>query len=296
LERAVSAGEKAIELDPAAGDAYLPLGLAYRAKGALRKELELWQRRLQLAPDDGAARTRGGWVLWFSGRPDEALTWLHAALAQQSDSTYVHRWARFFLGNANLALGDFAEAERMYGSALELYPDHSSAQAGVIWSLLAARRDDEARSQLRHFQTGSFDRDRYQLKLADIEYFLGEDENASQHAGEVLAEPEERYWPRGLLASTLLGALLWDTDRAAADGHLASSEAIDRDRLEGGDEGYMPHIDLAAVHAIRGEPRVACGSLRAAIVAGWRYHSLATRDRLFENLRSDDEFRSLAAG
>ncbi len=291
LESAVTAGTRAIELDPSLGDAYLALGHAYRIKGWLGKELQLWRRRVQLDASDADASERLGWVLWFTGRADEALPWLHAAVAQRPEG----RWAQFYLGNAHLALGDYGEAERMYGRALELHPDHSSAQAGVIWSLLAADRDEEARSHLRRFQTGSFDGDRYPLKLADIEYFLGEDENASLHAREALAEPEERYWPRGFLASTILGALLWPADRAGAEEQLGYSEQIDRERLEGGDEGYMPHVDLAAVEAIRDEARAACRSLRTAIAAGWRYASFAARDRLFENLRTDHEFLSLVA-
>lgn len=253
--------------------------------------MQLWQRRAQLDPSDANATEKIGWVLWFAGRAEESLPWLRAAVGQRPKG----RWTHFFLGNANLALGKYDEAERMYGRALELYPDHSSAQAGVIWSLLAAGRDEEARSQLRRFETGSFDRDRYPLKLCDIEYFLGEDEAASVHAREALAEPEERYWPRGFLASTILGPLLWTADRAGAEERLGSSEQIDRARLEGGDEGYMAHVDLAAVEAIRSDARAACRSLRAAISAGWRYASLAARDRLFANLRVDDEFQSLVA-
>ena len=163
----------------------------------------------------------------------------------------------------------------------------------MIWSQLAAGKNEAARSHLRRFQTGSFDGDRYPLKLCDIEYVLGEDENASQHAREALVEREERYRPRGFLASTILGALLWPADRASAEEQLGQSERIDRERLEGGDEGYMGHIDLTAVEAIRGERRAACRCLQAAIAAGWRYAYLATRDRLFENLRTDREFRSI---
>lgn len=58
---------------------------------------------------------------------------------------------------------------------------------------------------------------------------------------------------------------------------------------------YMAHVDLTAVEAIRGNTRAACNSLRTAIAAGWRYPSLAARDRLFENLRPDQEFLSLIA-
>jgi hypothetical protein len=188
------------------------------------------------------------------------------------------------------------EAKRYYRKQLGQDPDHSSAQAGVIWSLLAAHEDDEARSELMRFQTNSYDGDRYPLKLADVEYFLNDDENASKHALEALSEPDERYWPRGFLAGTVLGALLWSSDRLAATTQLASSERIDRERLEGGDEGYMPHIDLAAIHAVRGETRAACRSLRVAIAAGWRYPQLAVRDRLFESLRTDPEFISLMRG
>jgi tetratricopeptide (TPR) repeat protein len=203
---------------------------------------------------------------------------------------------RFYLGNANLALGDHDEAERMYRDALQIDSQHSSAQAGLIWSLLAATKEDDARSELHRFQTGSFDSDRYPLKVADAEYFLGERASALVHANQALAEPDERYWPRGILASTILGALQWTADRNDAQRQLERSEQIDNDRLESGDQGYMAHFDHAAVAAVRGDLRTACSSLQAAIATGWRYGSLATRDPLFENLRADPEFRSMVTG
>jgi Tfp pilus assembly protein PilF len=291
LGQAVTAGRRAVELEPSLGDAYVALGRAYRLKGWLREELQLWRRRADLDTGDPNAKEKIGWVLWFTGRPDEGLQWLKAALALRPEG----RWTHFFLGNANLALQNLDEARRMYARALQLYPDHSSAQAGVIWSLHAAHRDAEARSHLRQFQIRAYDGDRYPLKLADIEYCLGEDDNASLHARQALAEPEERFWPRGFLASTILGALLWPGNRAAAEEQLRASENIDHERLDDGDQGYMPHIDLSAVAAIRGERSAACASLRAAIAAGWRYPSLATRDRLLANLRTDPEFLSLVA-
>ena len=288
-EQAIRAGKRAIELDPSLGDAYVALARAYRLRGWLREELQLWQTRTQLDEVDSNAKEKVGWLLWFTGRADESLPWLEAALALRAKG----RWTHFFLGNANLSLGRFHEAERMYIKALELCPDHSSAQAGVIWSLLAAQNDETARSHLRRFQVGSFDNDRYHLKLADLEYFLGEDDNALLHVRQALAEPEERYWPRGFLPSTILGALLWQADRGAAEEQLGNSEKIDQERLDGGDQGYMAHIDLSAVAAIRGDQSAACSSLRAAIAAGWRCRSLAIRDRLLANLRADPEFALL---
>jgi tetratricopeptide (TPR) repeat protein len=212
----VAAAEKAIELDRSSAEGYLALGLAYRSKGLLLKEMELWERRVRMDPGDAVARTRQGWVIWFAGRPDEAIKVLRAAASQQPEDSWVQRWVYFFLGNANLALGKYEEAERMHVKELGLHPDHSSAQAGLIWALLAAGREEEARAQLQRFQAGSYDGDRYPLKLADIEFVLREDGNALVHARDALAEPDERYWPRGFLASTILGALLWPSDRASA--------------------------------------------------------------------------------
>jgi hypothetical protein len=85
------------------------------------------------------------------------------------------------------------------------------------------------------------------------------------------------------------------TDRAGAEKQLESSEQINRERLQAGDQGYMAHLDLAAVGSIRGEVRSASRSLKAAKAAGWRYPSIAARDPLFESLRSDDEFQSLVS-
>jgi tetratricopeptide (TPR) repeat protein len=270
-------------------DAYYVLGRAYRNRGWLREEILLWQRRLEVEPHDSIANERLGWVLWFTGRADEAMPLLNAAASRRPDSP----WIQFYLGNAKLGLGDHVQAERFYRKALQIEPSHSSAQAGVIWSLLAAIKDDEARSELGKFQASRFDGDRYSLKVADIEYFLGDDENALLHAEQAAVEPEERYWPRGFIASTLIGALLWSDDRTGAHKQLRLSEQIDNDRLQDGDQGYMPHVDRAAVEAIRGDSRAACQSLRTAIAAGWRSASLASRDRLFENLRTEPEFQYL---
>jgi tetratricopeptide (TPR) repeat protein len=289
LDSAVAEGKRALDLDPSLVDCYLALGRAYRIKGWLREELALWQGRLKLAPNDAVANERVGWVLWFTGRAQEGQLWLRAAAALRPQSAWVH----FYLGNANLALGEHDEAQRMYRNALQIDPEHSSAQAGVIWSLLAAMKDDEARSELHMFETGSFDKDRYPLKIADIEFFLGEREGALFHAKQALAEPEARYWPRGILASTILGAVQWTADRDDAQQQLDGSEQIDQRRLVNGDQGYMAHFDRAAIRAIRGDLRAACESLRAAINAGWRYGSVASRDPLFNNIRSDPEFRSI---
>lgn len=291
-DQAIALFEEATRSEPGFAPAYMALYPVYRKRGWLGKELRLWRRRFEVAPEDPEASERIGWILWFTGHADQALPMLEKTVAQRP----AGEWGHFYLGNAYLALRNYPEAERRYRTLLESHPDHSSAHAGVIWTLLAAGKDEAARSRLRQFQAKSFDGDRYFLKVADIEHFLGEQESALLHVRQALVEdPGQRFWPRGFCPSTIEGAILWSTDHTAAEEALRRSEHIDRDRLEGGDEGYMPHIDLAAVHAIRGGIRQGCASLRAAGHAGWRAQPLAIRDPLLRGLRGDDEFESLIA-
>lgn len=290
---AVTLLEQALELDPSRGDAYLSLASIYRAKGWLRRELALWLGRFDLEPSDPDASERIGWILWFSGRAGDALPWLERAVALRPSG----RWAHFYLGNAYLWLRDYERARQMYGRTLELHPDHSSAHAGLLWTLFAADDDEHARVRLPLMRGSRLDGDRYDLKRADIEHFLGDSSEAVAHARRAVAEdPASRYWPRGTCASTVLGSALWDEDRSAAEEALDRSAAVDRARLDHGDEGHMPRFDLAAVHAIRGEVREACQWLEAAVAAGWWYPDIARRDPLFRNIHGDDRFRRLMNG
>jgi len=193
-------------------------------------------------------------------------------------------------------LQDYGRARQMYGRQLELHPDHSSAHAGVVWSLLAAGDEQTARARLHLMRSSQLDRDRYDVKRADIEHFLGERAEALVLARRGVAEnAASRYGPRGICASTELGSVLWEEDRAAAETALGASVSLDQARLAQGDEGHMPRFDLAAVHAIRGEIRPACQWLEAAVAAGWWYPELARRDPLFRAVHQDERFQRLIA-
>jgi tetratricopeptide (TPR) repeat protein len=292
-EAAISLLERAIELEPSRGDAYLALASIYRARGWLRRELALWLGRFDLDPSDPEASERIGWILWFIGRARDALPWLERAVTLRPSG----RWATFYRGNAFLWLQDYDRARQMYERQLALQADHSSAHAGFMWTLLAAGDEKEARARLRVIRGSRLDGDRYDVKRTDLEHFLGERAEAVAPARRAVAEDAaSRYWPRGICASTVLGSALWDEDRAAAEEALDRSVALDKARLDGGDEGHMPRWDLAAVYAIRGETRQACQWLEAAVAAGWWYPDLARRDPLFRNVHKEERFQRLMAG
>lgn len=279
----------AIALDPELRDAYLALGRIYRRRGHLGAELDLWRRRAELEPTDADAAERMGWILWFTGNATEALPWLRRSLELRPTGY----WAQFYVGNAYLRLGEYAQAEHEYRRTLQMKPDHSSAHAGVSWALLAAGRDDDARAQLRVMQSSTLDNDRYFVKIADLELFLNDDAALPHARAAVDEDRKARYWPRGVCATTILGAALVGQDRASADRALDESATIDHAMLETGDEGPMPRYDLAAVHSLRGEFAEALRWLASAVDAGWWYPDLARRDPLLGELRQHPQFLAL---
>ncbi len=199
------------------------------------------------------------------------------------------------MGNASLALELYGLAEEMYGKALELKGDLSSGHIGLICTYLSQGKQEQAIEQNKRFRANP-DKDRYFVKAADVELLLGNVEKARAFGESGATDaPEARYYPRGVYASTILGGVLWEEDRAEAKRRLDQSLRLARKRLDQGDESYMPHYDLAAVHAIQGDKAEACRWLHSAVGAGWRAYRLATRDPLLRNLHNDQQFQQIMA-
>ena len=284
---------EAIDLDPALREAYLALGRLYYRNAWLEAELDLWLQRIGVDPLDPDAHERIGWILWFTGRAEESLPWLECDLALRPSG----KWVRFYIGNANLILGRYVEAERAYRAAIEAHPDHSSAHAGLAWALFAAGRVGDARAQCDRMRATTLDGDRYDVKMADLDLFSGEASTAAERARRVPPEDARawpaRYWPRGTSGTTILAGALIDRDSSAAAAALAASESVDRSRLSNGDEGYLPRYDLTAVCALYGNRDEACRWLREAIAVGWWFPDLARRDPLLRSLHEYPPFENL---
>lgn len=250
LNDAIAACDMALALDNQLVDGYRALWRAAYPRAQVTRLCEAAQNVVERDPDDAEYLRYYGWLLWFTGRADEALPYLRRAVGLKSSSrpefaggTLVTRkaghgdhWAYFFMGNASLALELYEQAEQAYGRGVELKSDFSSGHMGLICTYLAQGKRNAAKQQQARFRE-HHDDDRFFIKMADVDLLLGEHDEARALAIEgTEKEPDQRYWPRGILPSTILGFLLWGEDHREAIRRLRESESIDRTRMDQGDE------------------------------------------------------------
>jgi tetratricopeptide (TPR) repeat protein len=111
---------KLIEIRPEHAHAYNALGYSLAERNQrLPEARELIEKALKLAPDDSFIIDSMGWVLYRMGNLKDSLGYLRRAFAGRPDAEIAAH-----LGEVLWALGDRAEAERVWGEATRESPDN----------------------------------------------------------------------------------------------------------------------------------------------------------------------------
>ena len=118
----------------------LPNGLVIRGVSSpqthLRRADSLLRKALAADPHFVEANLRLGRVLTQLKRPEEALPYLQAAIANSQDRTVTY-YAHLFSGDAALALGRLPDSKTSYEIAVALYPDSQASRLGLAAALRA---------------------------------------------------------------------------------------------------------------------------------------------------------------
>jgi len=113
---------KLIEIRPENAHAYNALGYSLADRNQrLPEARELIEKALQLAPDDSFIIDSMGWVLYRMGQLKDSLGYLRRAYAGRPDAEIAAH-----LGEVLWALGERAEAERVWGDATRESPDNEA--------------------------------------------------------------------------------------------------------------------------------------------------------------------------
>jgi hypothetical protein len=138
--------------------------------------------------------------------------------------------------------------------------------------------NDEVRAILAELATFTGARDAEQLTAAMAR------ENPSARSGGFL--PESFQALHGM-------ALYRSGRRAAADSAWNAALEADRRELAAGREDPNLSVEIASIHAMRGESTAALEWLERGYAAGWKDGRTLARDPFYAPLRGDTRFRSL---
>jgi tetratricopeptide (TPR) repeat protein/serine/threonine protein kinase len=141
---ALTALDKAIQLDPNKAYAWNSKGNALADLGQYSDALTAYNEALQLDPNDVYAWTNKGNALVDLGQYSDALTAYNKAL--QLDPNKAYTWNG--KGNALTDLGQYSDALTAYNKALELDPNYAFAWNGKGNALNNLKRYDEALAAL----------------------------------------------------------------------------------------------------------------------------------------------------
>jgi len=145
--------QRAVELDPANGDAYRRLGQVYMRNGRLDEALALFKKAVELEPDN--FKTYQDLGTWYrqQGNLKQAAQLFEQCVALARDEPDTH----YVLGTVYLDLGRFIDAERELREAIGLKPT-SRALNNLGLTLMRQGKDREAIPYLESASTGVPDR------------------------------------------------------------------------------------------------------------------------------------------
>ena len=152
LDAALANANKAMELDDGSAYAHAALAAIYDGRGDTRRGLEFAEKAANLSPNDFVAQAVLGLNLSRAGRFEEAVPYLK--LAMRLAPNYP-AWIPSALGDAHLALGDFASAEEAIKKKLarENTPEsvwEAHAKLALVYAQTNRERDaDQAVSRAR---------------------------------------------------------------------------------------------------------------------------------------------------
>jgi TolB-like protein/Tfp pilus assembly protein PilF len=293
LDLSIEQAQRAVEMDPTLGRARWALASGYAVKGWAAKSRQEFLKAQELEPSEGGAISNMA-VLESEvlGRHDEGLAWARRLLDRPpvtGNTIYHLAWPLLFLR-------DDAVSERWLKEAEARFPDFPRLQ--YLSAALDYLRGNEAAalSRIRRTTEANPGFEEGLLVAAELSFLTG-GADAETQIGRLF-----RNTP-GLTTSPLLKPETHRTtyayilmkrgerDRAAA--LLAESSKESHAALGNGNESQRVPVDIAAIHAVKGETDQALEWLERGIAAGYTDYSTLGRHPIFASLQREARFQEL---
>ena len=293
LDLSIEQAQRAVEMDPTLGRAHWVLASGYAVKGWAAKSRQEFLRAQELDPSEkDPIANLAVLESEILGRHDESLVWGRRLLDRPPvDSTTIYHiaWPLLFLR-------DDAVSERWLTEAEARFPDRPRLQYLLAGLDYLRGNEPAALSRVRTMTEAN----------PGFEEGLGVSAELSFLTGAADAEAQigrlYRNTP-GLTASAFLKPETHRTtyayilmrrgerDRAAA--LLAESAKESHAALAEGNEGQRVPVDIAAIHAVKGETVQALEWLEKGFAAGYKDYATLGRHPIFASLRREARFQDL---
>ncbi len=285
--------KKALKLDPESAEAYKARGLQLEARRKFRGALDAHLKALQYNPTYSMPNT--GYTYLRLGKLDKA----HAFLKQAWRINPTFAMASSDMGDVNVLLKKYNQAEEWYRRAEEMQPDFYEGQiffanldllrrrfnAGLDKALAILEVDE---NHMDAIWTAGF-----------AELLMGNAAQARQYFEKHIAQDISISAAGHFAASTsssfaFLGYIeLLNSNSSKAENLLRQGLAIVNKHLANGSEDAWRYYEIAAIKAVQQDEDTAYDALRKAVEYGWRVTDRARIDPLLQSLHTNKRFSDL---
>jgi serine/threonine-protein kinase len=286
--------QKAIALEPelAVGHYFLA-GL--RASGGRLTEARLsYLKALELDPNLDGAMVDLSENESLLGRYDESYYWARRGVPLMGHDYLVYHHLAIPL----LRLADDQATERWLLRGEREWPNAVRLQIQLSWLDVLRGREQQALERMRRIMARNPGDEEGTGHLAELAALAGAPDAETLLLPLVADQPAARptIWTSPESFRALLALVL---HRRGQQGRAAAlwSEALAADSADlakGHDNPDRP-LEIAAIHAVRGETGAALEWLERGYEAGWRDYRITRRDPFFASLREEPRFRTLLA-
>jgi tetratricopeptide (TPR) repeat protein len=294
FDSALVAIRKALALEPELALGHFNLASLQASVGRLTEARLSYLKGLELDPNLGGAMVDLAENESLLGRYDESYYWARRAvpLMGRHFLTYHH------LAIPLLRLPDDGATERWLQRGEREWPEAPRLQIQLSWLDVLRGREKEALARMRRIMARHPANEEGRGHLAELAALTGTPDAEELLRPLVADQPTARptIWTSTESFRTLLGFVLYRRgEQARAAGLWEEALAADSADLAKGHDNPDRPLEIAAIHAIRGETAAALDWLDRGYEAGWRDYRNTRRDPFFAGLRSDGRFRALLA-
>ncbi len=220
FREALEWGEKALALNDKHWLTYGILGDAHVELGEYEAAREAFDKMATLRPDINSY-ARISYMRELLGDSEGAMQAMTLATRSSLQTSEASNWARVQLGNLNFNAGKLDEAEQLYKSSLELYPNYLHALAGM-GKVRAARGDYDGAIYYYKQTLAQMPFPEYVIALGDVYTAAGNTTEAEKQY-ELVEAIQQLYASNGVV--TDLELALFNADRG-----IRTAETVEQAR------------------------------------------------------------------